>query len=54
MFINDTLSKLNFCIWSWAKTANQKQTEKLQTQNADGTYALFVLYMTQLEVMSQQ
>ena len=61
VFISDNLSKLNFVyeteyckgMWLRAPTANEMLERNIETQDVDGMQALFVLYMTQLEAISQ-
>ena len=38
----------------WAGTANEKLKQNLQTQDADGTKAISVSYVTQSQAISQQ
>ena len=41
-------------IWQRVQTVNQKLKQNAQTQDVDGMQAMSVLYMTQLEAVSQQ
>ena len=41
-------------MWLRAHPANQNLKPNVQTQAADGKQATFLLYMTQLEAISQQ
>ena len=41
-------------MWLWAQTADQKLEQNAQIHDADGMQALFVLFMTELEAVSQQ
>ena len=41
-------------IWMRAQDLNQKFEQNAQTQDADGIQALFVLYLPQLEAVTQQ
>ena len=64
VFISDNLAQIYFFTWNritqdkdvWlrAQTANQKLKQNAQTQDADGMQALSVIYITQLDAISQQ
>ena len=41
-------------IWLWVETGNEKFKEDSQTQHADGSQAMSVLYIAQLEAISKQ
>ena len=41
-------------MWLLAQTLNQKLKQNVQTQDAVAMQVLFMFYMTQLEVISQQ
>ena len=41
-------------MWLLAEVANEKLKQDVQTQDADGMQASPVLYMTQLEAVSQR
>ena len=40
-------------IWLRSQAANQKLNQNAQTQDAEGIQAISVLYMTQLDAISQ-